>query len=229
MTRVLVVDDHEENLYLLDALLQGHGYQVELARNGNEALDIARREAPDLVITDILMPGMDGFNLCRAWMADEKLRRAPLVFYTATYTAPQDEAFALSLGAARFIVKPAEPDVFVEIIRQVLENHAAQQLVSPDQPSQTAEVYYQQYSQALIRKLENKMAQLEETNRALELDIAARQQAEAQLNTQLNELRRWHRATLGREKRILDLKREVNELLAQAGQPPRYPSAETDG
>ena len=60
-------------------------------------------------------------------------------------------------------------------------------------------------------------------------DVTERKQAEAQLNTQLNELRRWHRATLGRETRILDLKREVNELLAQAGQPPRYPSAETDG
>jgi len=57
-------------------------------------------------------------------------------------------------------------------------------------------------------------------------DITARKQAEAQLNEQLDELRRWHRATLGRETRILDLKREVNELLAQAGQPPRYPSAE---
>jgi hypothetical protein len=57
-------------------------------------------------------------------------------------------------------------------------------------------------------------------------DITERKQAEAQLNEQLDELRRWHRATLGREMRILDLKREVNELLAQAGQPPCYPSVE---
>jgi hypothetical protein len=57
-------------------------------------------------------------------------------------------------------------------------------------------------------------------------DIAERKRAEAQLGEQLDELRRWHQVTLGRETRILDLKREVNELLAQAGRPPRYPSAE---
>ncbi|MCX6030694.1 MAG: PAS domain S-box protein [Chloroflexi bacterium] len=181
MTQVLIADDQEQNRYLLQVLLQGHGYEVRSARNGIEALDMARRETPDLIITDILMPGMDGFGLCRAWMADEKLRRVPLVFYTATYTDPQDEAFALSLGAARFIVKPAEPDVFVEIVRQMLENHAAQRLAPLNEPSQAAEPFYQQYSQALIRKLEAKMAQLEEANRSLELDIAARIRAEEAL------------------------------------------------
>jgi signal transduction histidine kinase/CheY-like chemotaxis protein len=181
MTRVLIVDDHEQNLYMLQVLLQGQGYEVRSARNGIEALEQARREVPDLIITDILMPGMDGFSLCREWMADERLRHVPLAFYTATYTDPQDEAFALSLGAARFIVKPTEPDAFAEILRQVLENHAAQRLVPPGGPSQAAEVYYQQYNQALIRKLEDKMAQLEAANRALELDIAKRKRAEAAL------------------------------------------------
>ncbi len=142
---------------------------------------MARREAPDLIITDILMPGMDGFGLCREWMADERLRHVPLVFYTATYTDPQDEAFALSLGAARFIVKPTEPDAFVEILRQVLENHATQRLDPHGGPSQAAEVYYQQYTQALVRKLEDKMAQLEAANRALELDIIERKRAEESL------------------------------------------------
>ncbi len=175
------MDDQEQNLYMLQMLLQGHGYEVKSARNGIEALDMARRQAPDLIITDILMPGMDGFSLCREWMADERLRRVPLVFYTATYTDPQDEAFALSLGAARFVVKPTEPDAFVEILRQVLEDHAAQQLVPLGGPSLAEEVYYQQYNQALIRKLEDKMAQLEEANRALELDITERKRAEETL------------------------------------------------
>lgn len=183
MTQILIVDDNEQNLYMLQILLQGHGYEVRSARNGIEALDMARRQAPDLIITDILMPGMDGFSLCREWMADEKLKCVPLVFYTATYTDPKDEAFALSLGAAKFIVKPTEPDAFGEILRQVLENHATQQLVSPGSPGQTVEVYYQQYNQALIRKLESKMAQLEEANRSLELDIVARKRAEDTLKS----------------------------------------------
>ena len=92
MAQVLIVDDQEQNLYLLQVMLHARGYEVRSARNGIEALEIARREAPDLIITDILMPGMDGFSLCRAWMADEKLRGVPLVFYTATYTDTQDEA-----------------------------------------------------------------------------------------------------------------------------------------
>ena len=181
MTQVLIVDDNEQNLYMLQVLLQGQGHEVRSARNGIEALDMARRQAPDLIITDILMPGMDGFSLCREWMADDRLQHVPLVFYTATYTDPQDEALALNLGAARFIVKPTEPDAFVELLRQVLENHAAQWLAPLGEVGQVDEVYYEQYNQALIRKLEGKMVQLEEANRALELDIAARERVEEAL------------------------------------------------
>jgi len=136
------------------------------------------------------MPGMDGFSLCREWMADETLRPIPLIFYTATYTDPKDEAFALSLGAARFIVKPAEPDAFIEILEEVLGNHVAGRFGQPDLPRSTDEAYYQQYNQALIRKLEDKMAQLEEANGRLKLDIAAREVAEAErevLTTQVRD------------------------------------------
>ena len=191
MTRVLIVDDQEQNLYMLQVLLQGHNYEVMSARNGIEALDLAREQAPDLIVTDILMPGMDGFALCREWMADARLQHVPLVFYTATYTDPRDASFALSLGAARFIVKPAEPDAFIEMVQQVLGDHAAHQLTPTIEPhGQPTEVYYQQYNQALIRKLEDKMAQLEEANHSLELDIAARERVEeerADLTTQIHE------------------------------------------
>jgi CheY-like chemotaxis protein len=157
MTRALIVDDQEQNLYMLQVLLQGHGYEVQSAHNGVEALEIARRQPPDILITDILMPGMDGFRLCREWMADEHLKKIPLVFYTATYTDPKDEAFALDLGAARFIVKPAEPDDFTKALEEVLRNYAKQQLVPVDAQPSTESTYYQQYNQTLIRKLEDKM------------------------------------------------------------------------
>src|SRR5262245_42100037 len=108
MKKILIVDDQERDLYLLKTLLGAHGYQVVEAVNGAEALRFATANPPDVIISDILMPVMDGFSLCREWKKDEELRDIPFVFYTATYTDPKDEEFALSLGAARFIVKPVE-------------------------------------------------------------------------------------------------------------------------
>jgi CheY-like chemotaxis protein len=227
MTTVLAVDDNEQNLYQLQVLLAGSGYRVVCAANGAEALAAARESPPDLIVTDILMPVMDGFSLCREWKKDERLRAIPLVFYTATYTDERDRDFALGLGAEGFMVKPQEPEDLLRGIRDVLllaEHRSVASVPAPEPPEEEA-LYLKQYNEALIRKLEHKMQQLEETNHALQQDIAARQRAEARMVEQLEELRRWHAATVGRENRVLELKREVNELLAKAGQPPRYPSA----
>ena len=118
---ILIVDDNEKNLYQLQTLLAGSGYQVVTAANGAEALDQARRNPPDLIVSDILMPVMDGFALCREWKKDERLRQIPFIFYTATYTDERDREFALSLGAERFLVKPEEPEVFIRTIREVIQ------------------------------------------------------------------------------------------------------------
>ncbi|MBX3025164.1 response regulator [bacterium] len=180
MTRILVVDDKEENLYYLDALLRGHGWVVETARHGAEALAKARRDPPDLVVSDLLMPVMDGYTLLRHWKADPRLRRAPFIVYTATYTEPEDERLALGLGADAFILKPAEPDDFLSRIRAVLApgEHGA---AAPSAPAGGEEGLLKSYSETLIRKLEEKTLQLEEANQALQRDIAERQRAEEKL------------------------------------------------
>ena len=85
MKKILIVDDHKENLYLLEVLLKSKNFDVVTARNGTEALEAAWRTPPDLIITDILMPSMDGYSLCREWKKDEKLNSIPFIFYTATY------------------------------------------------------------------------------------------------------------------------------------------------
>ena len=167
MTRFLIVDDETHNLYMLRALLEGHGFVVETAVNGQEALEKARTTPPDMIISDILMPVMDGFSLCRAWMQDAQLRTIPFIFYTATYTDAKDEALALSLGAARFIVKPAEPDELVAAIEAVFVEFAHGQLAIPEPPDQEEPVFLKKYNERLIKKLEDKMTQLERASQHL--------------------------------------------------------------
>jgi PAS domain S-box-containing protein len=186
MRRVLVVDDKEENLYFLEALLGGRDCTVVSAHHGAEALALARKEPPDLVISDLLMPVMDGYTLLRLWKADSRLCRIPFVVYTATYTDPLDEALAFDLGADAFILKPAEPDVFVARIDEILSGAAA--TVARTVPREGPETQ-QLYSSALIRKLEEKSLLLEEANRALALDIAEKTRAQELLSTSESALR----------------------------------------
>ena len=177
MARILVVDDIEQNLYMLRVLLEAHGCSVEDARHGGEALEKARRSAPDLIISDLLMPVMDGYTLLGHWKADKQLKRIPFVVYTATYTDPQDEKHALELGADAFIIKPMAPVLFMARIREVLASRGT----APHAPAGEEKERLRDYSEVLIRMLEKKMRQLEQTNRALEAHIAERQQLEEQL------------------------------------------------
>ena len=158
MTRILIVDDQPANLYLLRALLTGHGHEVDEARHGAEALVMARQSPPDLIISDLLMPVMDGYTLLRHWTADARLKEIPFVVYTATYTDSQDEKLALDLGADAFILKPAEPEPFMARVRAVLEKARHQEPASgpPDEP-----VVLLQYNEVLVRKLEDKARDLE--------------------------------------------------------------------
>ena len=180
-SKILIVDDNPQNLYMLQVLLQGNGYEVVSATNGAEALDKARRDPPDVIISDILMPVMDGFTLCRQWMKDDRLKAIPFVFYTATYTDPRDEELALSLGAARFIVKPVEPEVFAEMVREIIKEAREGRLVAPRKPIEEEPVYLKEYSERLVKKLEDKMLQLEEANRDLKREITERVRAEEAL------------------------------------------------
>ena len=181
MNKALIVDDQEQNLYLLKSMLEGHGYEVREAANGVEALEHARANPPDVIISDILMPVMDGFSLCQEWQKDDRLNGIPFIFYTATYTDPKDEELGLSLGAARFIIKPVEVEDFISILEQVLARVEMGSLTAPKRSLPEDTTYYRMYNQALIRKLEDKMLELEKVNRALGEEIAERNQAESQI------------------------------------------------
>ena len=181
MKLILIVDDNADNRYLLRALLEGHGYRVEQAENGSDALDRALAQTPDMIISDILMPVIDGFTLCRILKADNRLKNIPFIFYTATYTDPRDEKLAYDMGVDAFIVKPTDPDEFLKRMEDVLYSDKTGHDDAIIQQPLKDEVVLKEYNQALIRKLEQKMFSLEEANKALEIEIARRKQAEASL------------------------------------------------
>lgn len=180
--RILNVDDREDNRYLVESLLKGNGFEVVSVANGAEALAQMESVTFDLIISDILMPVMDGFQLCRKTKMDERLRRIPFMFYTATYTGPQDEAFALKIGADKFIQKPCEPDIFMENVRDVLAAAKNADPVSQSASLAPEEEVLKLYNERLVRKLEQKMLQLEK-------EVEIRKKVEEELRNSEDHLR----------------------------------------
>jgi signal transduction histidine kinase len=169
---VLVVDDDRDNRNLLEASLGTHGWDVVTASDGIEALEAARRDAFDICVSDILMPRMDGYRLIREWRADEGLCPIPFVFYTATYTTPEDEEYALSLGADGFIIKPKDPSEFFGILEPIVRLHTDGTVKRRAcEPTADHREAIEGYSERLVKKLEDKLVQVEAANRELEAAI----------------------------------------------------------
>ncbi len=166
MKRILIVEDNPANLYMLKTLLEGEGFAVDSAENGKEALDIANTHPPDLIISDILMPIMDGYTLCRLCKSHERLQHIPFMFYTAEYTEQKDEHLALGVGADRFVLKPQEPEAFLRILREMQEDGAEKQPAS--KPLGEEMEFFRQHNEVLFRKLERKMTDLETANQKLQ-------------------------------------------------------------
>jgi PAS domain S-box-containing protein len=163
--KILIVDDKMENRYLLESMLKGNGYQVDSASNGKEALDLLKSDNYKLIVSDILMPEMDGYQLCLECKKDRKFKNIPFVFYTATYTSSKDEELALQLGAAKFIRKPAEPDKFIQLIREVLDKAGDRKWGHKKVNLNPETEVLKSYSQRLVEKLEHKMLELEASER----------------------------------------------------------------
>lgn len=160
---LLVVEDIPNILDLIDTTLKFKGgYRVVTARNGEEALEAIQRERPAIVITDILMPKMDGFSLVHRLRLNPETRNIPVVFLTATYVAPEDKTFAVLIGVSRFLEKPIDIDQLMQTITELLtqEVHAAHE------PLKEFE-FYDGYRQRLKIKLDQKIKQIVRIERLL--------------------------------------------------------------
>ncbi len=102
---VLVVDDDEDNIRIISTILLARGYEVRLARNGHGAVDSIRQQRPDLVILDVMMPGMDGMQVLDAIRADPRLASLPVILVTAK-TEDQDLLEGYRAGAQYYVTKP---------------------------------------------------------------------------------------------------------------------------
>lgn len=180
--KILIVDDQFDNLYMLGSLLEGHGHSVIKAANGEEALTLLRRETVDLVISDVLMPGMDGFTLCREIRKDPSLAGIPFITYTATYTGQKDEDFAREIGSDDFIVKPCEPEELIARIDALMTRRQSGQPAAQPSSLEESEVL-QLYNERLVRKLEKKMLETEREVLARNEALEALRRSEEILNT----------------------------------------------
>jgi len=160
---LLVIEDDPDILKLLEKTLSIKGYRVVTATNGYDGLEIIRKERPELIITDIMMPKIDGFNLVHRLRIDPETRTIPVIFITVTYIAREDREFALNIGATRFIQKPIDFDRFLQTVTDLLEEG------EPDVPEPLDEFnFYNGYRKRLEAKLDQKLAQIARDKHILE-------------------------------------------------------------
>ena len=200
----LIVEDNANDRRLLRYTFEHHDCTVIEAKDGKEGLELASAHRPDIIVSDALMPVMDGFQLCRQCREDDRLARIPFVFHSASYTDKKDEEFGLSMGAVRFIVKPMDPDQFLKTIKEILSDYEKGLLVpSAVSEKKDEDTFLQGYSSRLVRQLEKKVEDLEESNRALRSSEAdLKDLFESFVKAMVNALEAKSRWTTGHSRRV---------------------------
>ena len=117
--RILLVDDEVDFVEVLRVRLEDNNYEVIVAYDGEEGLERAERDEPDLIILDIMLPKINGFDVCRKLKIDENFKDIPIIMLTAKFQA-NDIKFGMAMGADAYITKPFEPHVLLEKMRELL-------------------------------------------------------------------------------------------------------------
>jgi CheY-like chemotaxis protein/MinD-like ATPase involved in chromosome partitioning or flagellar assembly len=138
-TKILVVDDEIESVKLIGLMLQRRGYEIAAARTGVQALEKARSENPDLIILDVMMPDMDGYEVCRRLRADPAMAAVPIIMFTAK-TMIDDKVAGFQAGADDYLTKPVHPEELASRIEAVLLRTSRPQSSVEEKPEARAKV-----------------------------------------------------------------------------------------
>jgi signal transduction histidine kinase len=164
--KILITDDSPTNLKLLRAVLESENFEVVEAADGAQALDVLEGESVDAIISDILMPRMDGYRLCYEVRKNKRWQALPFIFYTATYTSPGDEKLCFDLGGDKYLQKPASADTILTALREATN---APRRPAPNRMAALSETeVMREYSERLVSKLEAKNVELAKAKDYLE-------------------------------------------------------------
>ncbi len=228
---ILIIDDDPTQLLLLKSQLKHENFEILEARNGEEALKIAKERKPQVILSDILMPRMDGFTLCRVIREDKELKETPFIFHTATYLDKKDRDLAFKVGADEFLIKPAERKKLIELLNHYIHKKRSKNVTieKAEEPNNGEKIILKEYNAALIRKLEDKMIQLKVQQEILHSQILKlkkelnkKAEVEKTLKEQVEELKKRYQNGRKLQMEIFELKNEVNDLLKELGREPKY-------
>ena len=197
MKTVLVAYEREQDLAAVETLLATRGHRVLRARTGVEALELARRDNPSMVLSDVMLPKLDGFALCRRLKEDPVLQRIPVVLHSFRVEGPKYEVFAAEVGAERFMPRGSKIEDLVNLIDDQQAGSGTMRL-----PVLVPELLEKrEQDRRRLQDLERKLAELESTNERLR---SAEREARETAETQTQEAR------TGAERRV----REASERMA---------------
>ncbi|HZM23633.1 MAG TPA: HD domain-containing phosphohydrolase [Anaerolineales bacterium] len=179
MATILIVDDRPTNRELLVTLLGYAGHRLLEAAEGEEGLAIARAERPDLIITDIVMPTMDGYEFARQVRADLNIGETQIIFYTSSYIVAETRQLAEACGVSIVISKPIEPQALLDTVQVALESRQ-RPVIPPD-----SEDFHREHMRLLTDTLVKKVDELE-------AEIAERKRAQEQTQLQIQRLKSLH-------------------------------------
>ena len=197
---ILIVDDNPANIKVLFDFLHQSGYKVSVAKSGESALLKVQEALPDLILLDVLMPGIDGFETCRRLKANPQTREIPVIFLSAIDEV-NDKVKAFTVGGVDYISKPFQAaEILVRVQNQLI--------------LQAAKAEICQLNVELEHRVEQRTAQLALVNQELQQEIAERKQAEEQLF-----YRAWHDALTGLANRTLLMERLESVVRCTQQQP----------